>query len=95
MAAVRWFLDWVAPFVLIAVGIVWFLAWAEVLGDKPEQGTLVFKDPWWFTLPVRDTRAGRCIALADDHPQIAARRVGSPSNLSQEAASRDHSNRES
>ena len=47
MAAVRWFLDWVAPLILMAFGICWFLS--SVFWRPREQASLVIDEPWWIT----------------------------------------------
>jgi hypothetical protein len=52
MVVVRWFFDWVAPIAVIAVGLAWILDWADLPGGKPEQATLVLRDPWWLSAPV-------------------------------------------
>ncbi|HEX5054001.1 MAG TPA: hypothetical protein VFZ65_19640 [Planctomycetota bacterium] len=45
MSALRWTLDWVAPLLLISVGLLWLAGRAGVLGGEQEPATLVFDSP--------------------------------------------------
>ena len=58
MTVARWILDWVAPVLIIAFGVVYFLNWAYVLRDEPKS-LAALEEPWWITVLI----CGTCILL--------------------------------